>query len=134
MTATSKPGEQLGMDGITPCTQAALVGFAAQSCEAAVGPAAVQWPHRPEQGHHVAVPKGASTAKPAGHQGAANRPGHLDSDRKLILRLFILEEELLSSCSRTGQREQSEVTPLAWENCHGPIAPAVPPWPDLNCP
>lgn len=104
--------------GDTPCARAVLVGLAGQSCEAVVGPAAVQWPHQPEQKKHMAVPKRANAAKPAGRQGAANtgtspacrsfqedhRPGDAGSDRKQSLRLFILEEELLSSCSRTGQR------------------------------
>lgn len=130
MTATGKSSEQLGKGWHrsrtqdTPCARAVLVGFAGQSCEAVVGPAAVQWPHRPEQGKHVAVPKRANAAKPAGRRGAAStgtspacrsfqedhRPGDADSDRKQSLRLFILEEELLSSCSRTGQRERSEIS------------------------
>lgn len=132
--------------GHVPCARV-LVGFAGQFCEAVVGPAAVQWPHRPEQKKHMAVPKRANAAKPAGRQDAANtgtspacrsfqedhRPGDADSDRKQSLRLFNLEEELLSSCSRTGQRERLAITPWVWENCHGPIAPAVPPWPRFNC-
>lgn len=35
--------------------------------------------------------------------------------------------------SRTGQREQSEITSLLWENCYSPRVSAVPPWPDFNC-